>query len=91
MFLDAEPRFALSVDFNSITPPMIIASAAGFSTSTTQYLVSTALVVSGFLSALQITRFHLKGTPYYFGTGLISVVGTSFSIIPVASAGLTQM
>lgn len=84
-------QHALAMLAGIITPPMIIASAAGFSTSTTQYLVSTALVVSGFLSALQITRFHLKGTPYYFGTGLISVVGTSFSIIPVASAGLTQM
>jgi xanthine/uracil permease len=70
---------------------MIIASAAGFSTEITQYLVSTSLVVSGVLSTLQITRLHFKGTPYFFGTGLISVVGTSFSIIPVASAGLSQM
>lgn len=69
-------QHALAMLAGIITPPMIIASAAGFSTSTTQYLVSTALVVSGFLSALQITRFHLKGTPYYFGTGLISVVIT---------------
>lgn len=78
-------------EIRSITPPIIIAGAAGFDTETSQYLVSTALIVSGLLSTLQITRLHFKGTPYYFGTGLISVVGTSFSVIPVASAGLAQM
>ena len=47
-----------------------------------QYLVSTALIVSGTLSLIQITRFHIYKTPYYVGTGLISVVGISFAIIP---------
>jgi NCS2 family nucleobase:cation symporter-2 len=54
-------------------------------------LVSTSLIVCGILSAVQITRFHIYKTPYYLGTGLISVVGTSFAIIPVATGGLAQM
>lgn len=29
----------------------------------TQYLVSTALIVSGALSCIQITRFHIYKTP----------------------------
>ncbi len=29
-----------------------------------QYLVSTALIVSGLLSMIQITRFHIYKTPY---------------------------
>lgn len=29
----------------------------------TQYLVSTALIVSGVLSCIQITRFHIYKTP----------------------------
>ncbi|KAE9372551.1 Xanthine/uracil permease [Stipitochalara longipes BDJ] len=74
-----------------ITPPIIISAAAGFSTADTQYLVSTSLIVSGILSGLQITRLHLYKTPYYFGTGLISVVETSFSTVPVASAGISQI
>jgi len=74
-----------------ITPPIIIASAANFDTTTTQYLVSTSLIVCGILSAIQISRFHIYSTPYYFGTGLISVVGTSFAIIPVATKALAQM
>jgi xanthine/uracil permease len=40
---------------------------------------------------VQITRFHIYKTPYYIGTGLISVVGTSFATIPVATGALAQM
>jgi len=65
--------------------------AANFSAGTTQYLVSTSLIVCGILSAIQITRFHIYKTPYYIGTGLISVVGTSFAIIPIATKALSQM
>lgn len=36
-------------------------------------------------------RFHIWRTPYYVGTGLISVVGTSFATIPVATGALSQM
>lgn len=74
-----------------ITPPIIIAGSANFDAKTTQYLVSTSLIVCGILSAVQITRFHIYKTPYYIGTGLISVVGTSFAIIPIATKGLAQM
>lgn len=74
-----------------ITPPLILASAAGLDTTTSQYLVSTSLIVSGILSIIQITRFHIMKTPYYVGTGLISVVGTSFTVISVASKTLEQM
>lgn len=56
-----------------------------------QYLVSTALIVGGILSSIQITRFHIYKSPYYIGTGLISVVGTSFSIIPVTTGAFSQM
>jgi NCS2 family nucleobase:cation symporter-2 len=49
------------------------------------------VIVCGILSCIQITRFHIWKTPYYIGTGLISVVGTSFAIIPVATGAFTQM
>lgn len=76
-----------------ITPPIIISTGSGanFDADTEQYLVSTSLIVCGFLSAIQITRFHFYKTRYYLGTGLISVVGTSFAIIPVATGALAQM
>lgn len=76
-----------------ITPPIILAGQGGVNLGreTTQYLVSTSLIVCGILSSIQITRFHIVGTRYYIGTGLISVVGTSFATIPVATGGFTQM
>ncbi|PGH09237.1 purine permease [Polytolypa hystricis UAMH7299] len=76
-----------------ITPPIILTSAGGgnFDTDMSQYLVSASLIVSGILSAVQITRFHIYKTRYYLGTGLISVVGTSFATIPVAMGAFGQM
>ncbi|KAF2664354.1 xanthine/uracil permease [Microthyrium microscopicum] len=76
-----------------ITPSLILSGAGGVNLAPElqQYLVSTSLIVCGLLSSIQITRFHIYKTPYYIGTGLISVVGTSFAIIPVASGAFTQM
>ncbi|KAI1089231.1 Xanthine/uracil permease [Rostrohypoxylon terebratum] len=84
-------QHALAMLAGIITPPIILASGVNLPAELQQYLVSTALIVSGILSTIQITRFHIYGTPYYLGTGLISVVGISFSIITVASGAFAQM
>jgi hypothetical protein len=49
-----------------ITPPIILAGPGGanLTQEQAQYLVSTALIVSGLLSVIQITRFHIFKTPY---------------------------
>ncbi|CAK7265755.1 hypothetical protein SEPCBS119000_001674 [Sporothrix epigloea] len=86
-------QHALAMLAGVITPPLIIIGAAGgnFAQKEQQYIVSSALIVSGILSAIQITRFRIYGTHYYIGTGLISVVGISFAIIPVAEGVFKQM
>jgi uracil-xanthine permease len=86
-------QHALSMLAGIITPPIIIAgpSGANFVGENASYLVSTSLIVCGILSSIQITRFHIYKTQYYIGTGLISVVGTSFAIIPVATSAFSQM
>lgn len=86
-------QHALAMLAGVITPPIILSGQGGanLDAPTAQYLVSTSLIVCGLLSAIQITRFHIYRTPYYIGTGLISVVGTSFATIPVATGALTQM
>lgn len=86
-------QHALAMLAGVITPPIIIAGQGGanLGPDDAQYLVSTSLIVCGILSSIQISRFHLYKSPYYLGTGLISVVGTSFSIIPVATGALAQM
>ena len=74
-----------------VTPPIIIAGTAGFSAADTQYLVSASLIASAILSFIQISRFHIWRTKYYVGTGLLSVVGTSFATITIVSAAFPQM
>jgi len=48
-----------------------------------QYGISAALIASGCLSLVQVLRFKLVGG-YFLGTGLLSVVGISFTFIPIA-------
>jgi NCS2 family nucleobase:cation symporter-2 len=84
-------QHALAMLAGVITPPIILANAANLSSDQQRYLVSTSLIVCGILSSIQVTRFHIWRTPYYIGTGLISVVGTSFATIPVATGALSQM
>ncbi|KAL1598842.1 hypothetical protein SLS60_007984 [Paraconiothyrium brasiliense] len=84
-------QHALAMLAGIITPPIILSSSANLTLEMQQYLVSTSLIVSGILSAIQMSRFHFYKTNYYLGTGLISVVGTSFATIPIATGALAQM
>ncbi|KAJ5910900.1 Purine permease [Penicillium subrubescens] len=86
-------QHALSMLAGVISPPIILGGSSGvnFGDEIYQYLVSTSLITSGLLSAMQMARFHVYGTKYYIGTGLLSVVGTSFSTITVATGAFTQM
>ncbi|KAF1980177.1 Xanthine/uracil permease [Bimuria novae-zelandiae CBS 107.79] len=84
-------QHALAMLAGIITPPIILSGAANFTLDMQQYLVSTSLIVCGILSIVQISRFHVYKTNYYIGTGLISVVGTSFATIPIATGALAQM
>lgn len=86
-------QHALAMLAGIITPPIILSGQGGanLDPGSAQYLVSTSLIVCGLLSTIQISRFHIYGTPYFIGTGLISVVGTSFATIPVATGAFAQM
>lgn len=84
-------QHALAMLAGVVTPPMIIASAAVLGDRVQEYLVSSSLIVSGILSCIQITRFHIYKTPYYIGTGLLCVVGTSFATITIATNSLPIM
>jgi NCS2 family nucleobase:cation symporter-2 len=84
-------QHALSMLAGVVTPPIIISSAANLDDATSQYLVSASLIVSGILSSIQITRFHFYGTKYYLGTGLLSVVGTSFATITIVNSAFPMM
>ena len=86
-------QHALAMLAGVVTPPLMMSSASGVNLDleSQQYLVSTALIVSGIMSSIQITRFHIWKTPYFVGTGMISVVGTSFAFIPVATVSPSSL
>ncbi|KHN95474.1 purine permease [Metarhizium album ARSEF 1941] len=86
-------QHALAMLAGVITPPLILSGSGGanLDQSQQQYLVSTALIVSGILSAVQINHFRVPKTPYFIGTGVLSVVGISFSMIPIAQGAFKQM
>ena len=46
--------------------------------------VSAAWITSGLLTIVQVFRAKILNTGYYVGTGLISVMGTSFTFLPIA-------
>ncbi|SVB30578.1 uncharacterized protein METZ01_LOCUS183432, partial [marine metagenome] len=58
-----------------VTAPLLVALGMGLDARDTTYLISAALVVSGFATLVQINRISL------LGTGLLSVQGTSFAFI----------
>ncbi|PPQ94824.1 hypothetical protein CVT25_007461 [Psilocybe cyanescens] len=68
-----------------ITPPIIFASALNLDAETSAYMISASLIGCGIMSLVQMSRIHLfRG--YYLGTGLITVVGTSFATLSTANA-----
>ncbi|KIJ50827.1 hypothetical protein M422DRAFT_244775 [Sphaerobolus stellatus SS14] len=78
-------QHALAMLAGLITPPIIFASSLNLDAPTSAYLISASLIGCGILSLLQMSRIKLFGG-YYIGTGLISVVGTSFSTLSTATS-----
>lgn len=80
-------QHALAMLAGLTSPPLILAGSGGanLSAADQQYVISAALIFCAFGTAVQITRFKIWNTGYYIGTGLISVVGTSFGIVPLAT------
>lgn len=71
-------QHVLAMFVGIITPPLIIATAIGLPIQDTGFLVSMALLTSGVTTFIQVRRFGP------FGSGLLSVQGTSFTFVPLA-------
>ncbi|KAJ7741765.1 xanthine/uracil permease [Mycena maculata] len=83
-------QHALAMLAGLITPPIIFASALSLDSETSAYMISASLIGCGILSLVQMSRFPLFGG-YYLGTGLLSVVGTSFATLSTADAIFNSM
>jgi xanthine permease XanP len=71
-------QHVLAMFVGIITPPLIIAGALGLQPVPTGFLVSMALFTSGLTTFIQVRRIGP------FGSGMLSVQGTSFTFVPLA-------
>ncbi|KAL0950318.1 hypothetical protein HGRIS_010293 [Hohenbuehelia grisea] len=78
-------QHALAMLAGLITPPIIFANSLSLDASTSAYMISASLIGCGILSLVQMSRIHLFGR-FYLGTGLLTVVGTSFATLSTATA-----
>lgn len=66
-------------------------------TAAQQYAISASLIVSGICTLVNVTRFKLPltkklfGRQLYIGTGVLSVMGTSFTFLPIYEICIRQM
>lgn len=83
-------QHALAMLAGLITPPTILSASLNLPPDQQSYLVSASLISAGILSAIQMSRLRLfRG--YQLGTGLLSVVGTSFATLSTATAIIEHM
>ncbi|KAH9949035.1 xanthine/uracil permease [Amylocystis lapponica] len=83
-------QHALAMLAGLITPPIIFASALNLDSATSAYMISASLIGCGILSLVQMSHIRLFKN-YYLGTGLLSVVGTSFATLSTADAIFSAM
>ncbi|KAH3666581.1 hypothetical protein OGAPHI_003437 [Ogataea philodendri] len=79
-------QHCLTLIISLVSVPLIMGSALNFDLKQTQHLVTCTLITAGIASFAQITRFHIYKTPYYVGTGLLSVVGPTFDVLGIVYA-----
>ncbi|KAF9582776.1 hypothetical protein BGW38_010769 [Lunasporangiospora selenospora] len=88
-------QHALAMIAGVVTPAIIMSGSGvnglNFPPAMRTQMVSTSLITSGLLSLVQITRFRLFRSNYFLGTGLLSVVGTSFIFLPVLQSSVADM
>jgi hypothetical protein len=86
-------QHALAMLGGIVSVPLIVGGPfdANLTNDEKQYLISAGLISSGILSMIQIYRMPLGESGYFIGTGLVSVLGTSFTFVPIARSAIGFM
>jgi NCS2 family nucleobase:cation symporter-2 len=84
-----------------ITPPLVVFRFAvcgfPFCPPLEQYAVSAALITSGICTLINVAKFPIPfsekifGRMLYLGSGVLSVMGTSFTFLPIFEIAIAQM
>ncbi|KAH6902819.1 purine permease [Coprinopsis sp. MPI-PUGE-AT-0042] len=77
-------QHALAMLAGLITPPIILASALSLDAALSSYMISASLIAV--VSTLVQMSRYTSSKSYYIGTGLLTVVGTSFATLSTANA-----
>lgn len=84
-----------------ITPPLVVfkftVCGFPFCADLEQYAISAALITSGICTIINIAHFPIPftekifGRIMYLGSGVLSVMGTSFTFLPIFEIAISQM
>lgn len=78
-----------------ITPPLVVfkftVCGFPFCPALQQYAISAALITSGICTLINVAKIPIPGTKYFIGSGLLSVMGTSFTFLPIYEIAISQM
>jgi uracil-xanthine permease len=84
-----------------ITPPLVVfrftVCGFPFCPDLEQYAISAALITSGICTLVNVAQFpipfskKLRGKQLYLGSGVLSVLGTSFTFLPIYELAIKQM
>ena len=68
-------QHALTMIGSIVSPLLAIAGGAfNFDSTIAQYLVSATFITTELATFLEVTKVHLKGTQFFIGIGLLSLV-----------------
>eukprot|EP00270_Netrium_digitus_P004320 TRINITY_DN15358_c0_g1_i1.p1 TRINITY_DN15358_c0_g1~~TRINITY_DN15358_c0_g1_i1.p1 ORF type:complete len:618 (+),score=92.71 TRINITY_DN15358_c0_g1_i1:80-1933(+) len=86
-------QHAMAMVGGIVTVPLIIGGTfvAGFTPSEQAYIISAALICSSLSTFVQVTQIKIPGTNYAIGSGLLSVMGVSFTFLPIAESSIGVM
>ncbi|CAM9517540.1 unnamed protein product [Choristocarpus tenellus] len=86
-------QHALAMVGGIITVPLLVSNLfySNLGDAQQQYLISTSLIVSGITSLIQVCQLRIPKTGIVIGTGLVSVMGTSYTFLPLAQSAFFQM
>lgn len=82
-----------------VTPPLVVFkfSVCFICQDLQQYAIAAALITSGICSIINIMKFRIPftepifGRQLYLGSGVLSVMGTSFTFLPIYEIAIQQM
>jgi NCS2 family nucleobase:cation symporter-2 len=84
-----------------ITPPLVVMrfTVCGFPfcAEKEQYAISAALITSGICTIINVMQIpipfseSIRGKTLYIGSGVLSVLGTSFTFLPIYEIAISQM